>query len=244
MPGTRRAKCKRNRKQLGGGLGGISTFAPVSGNLINNPLAVGSASSCLAATRPGLLSGVASNGLPGMNGVLGMSGGRRKNRKGSRKTKQRGGSYGFTGASGIVAGFPGAASYTPIQSTGCSAPSSVDVPPSGASDILNRTGGALWDGPPTSALQRGGGYQLGETLKTAAYSQLDGSPGSTFQTGAGTMVSAILPVNGRTSGTCGQTGGKRCYSRKSRKNRKNRKDRKSRKNRKNRKDRKSRKNRK
>ncbi len=234
MPPTRRAKCKRNRKQMGGAIGGVVTFAPASvGTLINNPLAVGSSSSCLAAPRPGLLSGVASNGLPGM------SGGRRKNRKGSRKgsKKQRGGAYGFTGDSGIIAGFPGGASYPPVQSIGCTAPSTVEIPAS-ASGTINKVGGPLWSGPSSSLLQSGGGgYQLGETLKTAAYTMLDGREGSVIPSNTGVPLAAVIPVDGRTSGQspC-QKGGKRRRSRKN--SRKNNKSRKSRKNKKSRKSRK------
>ena len=145
---------------MGGALGNTITFAPASvGPLINNPLAVGSSSSCLPAPRPGLLSGMTHHGLPGM------SGGRRKKRK---SRKQYGGAYGFTAATGIVDGFPGAASYPSVQSIGCTAPSTVEIPPS-ASGTINRVGGPLWDGPPTSPLQSGGGgFKLGGTLKPAA----------------------------------------------------------------------------
>lgn len=235
MPETRRAKCKRNRKQMGGAIGGVVTFAPSSvSTLINNPLAVASSSSCLEAPRPGFLSGVASNGLPGMSGG-------RRNRKSSRKSrksrKQYGGAYGFTGESGIVDGFPGGASYPPVQSIGCTAPSTVEIPPS-ASGTINRVGGPLWDGPPISALQSGGGgYQLGETLKTAAYTMLDGREGSVIPSNSGVPLAAVIPVDGRTSGqTPCQKGGKRFSYRKNKKSRKSRKS-----GRKNKKSRKSRK---
>ena len=218
MAPTRKAGCRRNRKQHGGALGGVVGFAPPSfGSLVNNPIASTTLSSCQNAKPDGFVH-VTPHGLPGFQ-----SGGyKRKSRKSrkNRKSKQRGGAYGFSGAPGIVGGFPGGASYAPIQNVGCSAPSSVEVPPSGADGMLNKVGSYLWDGKATSALQRGGSYQLGETLKTAAYTQLDGSPASTIPTSAGTLLSVNIPVDGRISGhACGMTpqkGGKR----KSRKGRK------------------------
>jgi hypothetical protein len=232
MAPTRKAGCRRNRKQYGGGVGGVVGFGtPSFGTLVNNPIASTTMSSCQAVKPEGYVT-VTPRGLPGFQ-----SGGKRSrknSRKNSRKAKQYGGSYGFSGTPGIVAGFPGGASYPPIQSTGCSAPSSVDIPASGADGTLNKVGSYLWDGKASSALQRGGSYQLGEMLKTAGYTTLDGSPASTIPTSAGTLLSVNIPVDGRISGhLCGmnpQKGGKR-ISRMYRKSRKNSK--KSRKNRKN-----------
>ena len=223
MPATRKVGCRRNKKQMGGGLGGVLTFAPAS-HTINNPLAVGSTSSCLAAVRPGTIGSFTPHGLPGM------SGGRRKGKK-SRNTrkskKQSGGAYGFSGETGIVAGYPGAATYTPVTSIGCTGASQTAVPLSGAAGSLNRTGGELWDGQPTSALQRGGSYQLGETLRTAAYTQLDGSPNSTFGTAAGTVLSVNIPVDGRVGAPCGQKGGRRNRKSKKAKSKKSKKSKKA-----------------
>ena len=217
MPATRRVSCKRNNKQNGGGLGGVVTFAPAL-HTINNGLAVGVGSSCATPVRSGNISSYPTNGLPGM------SGGRRKGKKTkSRHTrhtkKQRGGAYGFTGVPGIVAGTQ--ASYPTVASIGCTGASPVAIPASGAAGSLNRTGGELWDGQPTSALQRGGSYQLGETMRTAAYTQLDGSPNSTFGTAAGTVMSVNIPVDGRSSG-CPMKGGRRT-GRKSKKSKKSKK---------------------
>jgi hypothetical protein len=228
MPATRKVGCRRNKKQMGGGLGGVLTFAPAL-NTINNPLAVGTTSSCLAAVRPGTIGSFTPHGLPGM------SGGRRKGKKSrrSRKSKkQSGGAYGFSGETGIVAGTQ--ASYPTFTSIGCTGASQTAIPASGAAGSLNRTGGELWDGQPTSALQRGGSYQLGETLRTAAYTQLDGSPNSTFGTAAGTVLSVNIPVDGRVGAPCGQKGGRRS-SRKNRKSKNRKASKKSKKSKKNRK---------
>jgi hypothetical protein len=257
MPATRRVKCKRNVKQHGGGLGGVVNFTPSSfGHLAQNPLAWSAGSSCMAEPRPGMISSFTPRGLPGFQ----MGGRRRrnsrrnsrkatrknrKNRKNSRRNrKQHGGAYGFTGVTGIVGGYPGGASYPPVTSIGCTAPSSVDIPASGSDGILNRVGGPLWDGPPTSGLQRGGSgaavltgspYELGLTEKTAGYSSLVPGAGGVIHTAAGPLLSVNVPSDGRIAGgACGmppQRGGRR-NSRKNRKNsRKNRKN--SRRNRKN-----------
>jgi hypothetical protein len=234
MPNTRRRSCKRNNKQYGGGLGGVVNSTPSSfGHLVNNPLSWSAGSSCLAQTRPGFISDYTPRGLPGM---AQMGGSRRSGRKGKRSgrkgtKRQRGGAYGFVGGSGIVAGYPGGASYAPMTSIGCTGSSGSEIPDSGAADSLNRTGGPLWDGPKTSALQRGGAYELGETLKTAGYSSLQPGANGVIQTGAGTLLSVNVPTDGRIAGgACGvypQKGGRKA----SRKNRKSRKN--SRKNRKN-----------
>lgn len=224
MPATRRVNCKRNNKQRGGGLGSVVNFAPPSfGHLVQNPLALSAGSSCLAEPRPGMIGSYSPHGLPGMSSF--QKGGSRKNKK------QNGGAYGFTGGSGIVGGFPAGATYTPVNSIGCTGSSSVPIPASGADGMLNKTGGQLWDGPHTSALQRGGAYEsgaaLGETLKTAGYSSLQPGANGVIHTGAGTLVSVNVPMDGRMAGgACGmapQKGGRRNGSRKNRKDRKNRK---------------------
>jgi hypothetical protein len=119
---------------------------------------------------------------------------------------------------------------------GCTGSSSSVIPDSGSADNLNRTGGPLWDGPKTSALQRGGA-QLGETLKTAGYSSLQPGANGVISTSAGTLLSVNVPTDGRIAGgACGvypQGGGRRVSGKGkgSCKNRKNRKSKKSRKNR-------------
>jgi hypothetical protein len=215
MPATRKLGCRRNKKQMGGGLGSTLTFAPAP-HTMNNPLAVGISTGCMAAPRPGMVN-YSPHGLPGMYG------GRRKNRR------QAGGAYAFTNTPGIVGGTH--ASYAPVTSIGCTGASSVHIPASGAAGILNQRGGELWDAPPggASPLQSGGAYQLGETMRTAAYTQLNGSPNSTFGTGAGTVMSVNIPVDGRSSG-CPMKGGRR--SRKNRKSKSKKSKKNSKKNRK------------
>jgi hypothetical protein len=159
-----------------------------------------------------------------------MWGGRRgkKARRIRHTKKQRGGAYGFNGGDGIVAGTY--ASYPPVSSIGCTGASQTAIPASGAAGSLNQRGGELYDAPPggVSPLQSGGSYQLGETLRTAAYTQLNGSPNSTFGTAAGTVMSVNIPVDGRSSG-CGMKGGRRS-ARKSKKFKKSKKSKKSKKN--------------
>jgi len=226
MRNTRKRNCVRNR-QRGGGLGGVvnPTPAPFS-HLVNNSLSWSRGSSCLSETRPGFISSYSPQGLPGFQ-----SGGSRKRggkgkrsgkAKGKRTRKQRGGAYGFTGGAGIVAGYPGGASYAPMTNIGCTGSSGSEIPDSGAADSLNRTGGPLWDGPKTSALQRGGAYELGETLKTAGYSSLVPGANGVIPTAAGPLLSVNVPTDGRIAGgACGmQKGGRR--NRKSRKSRKDR----------------------
>jgi hypothetical protein len=161
-----------------------------------------------------------------------MSGGKR-NRKGKnrhtrrtrRNKKQNGGAYGFDGAADFIAGTR--ASYPSISSIGCTGASQTAIPASGAAGSLNMRGSELWDAAPggASPLQSGGSYQLGETLRTAAYTQLDGSPNSTFGTAAGTVLSVNIPVDGRTAGSCGQNGGRRSKKTKSKKSKKSKKSR-------------------
>ena len=233
MPATRRRSCKRNNKQRGGGLGGVSTFSPPSfGHLGNNLVSWKADSSCLAEPRPGFLSNYSPHGLPGFQ-----RGGSRRKGKGKGKgkgKKQSGGAYGFVGGAGIVAGYPGGASYAPMTHIGCTGSSGSEIPDSGSADNLNRIGGPLWDGPKTSALQRGGAYELGETLKTAGYSSLQPGANGVIQTGAGTLVSVNVPTDGRIAGgACGQRGGRRNSRKGSRKGSRkaSRKNKKSRKNR-------------
>lgn len=196
MPPTRRI-CRRN-KQNGGGQGGAVSFAvPSFAPLVNNPLAFGTGSNC--ATSSGSNHQYASypaHGLPGMNG-------------GRRKRRQAGGAYGFDGKAGIVGGYPGAASYAPVSSIGCTGASPVAIPPN-ATDSLNKVGGVLWDNP----VQRGGQLgQLGD-MKTAGYTTLTGT-GSVIPTSAGSLVSTIIPVNGRMAGGRRSRKGKNVKSRKS-----------------------------
>ena len=207
MPATRKVGCRRNKKQMGGGLGGVLTFAPAP-HTMNNPLAIGSTSSCLAATRPGLIGSFSPHGLPGMKG------GRRKGRR------QTGGAYGFTNTPGIVGGTH--ASYAPVASIGCTGASSVHIPASGAAGILNQRGSELWDAPPggASPLQSGGSYQLGETMRTAGFSHLTG-PNPVIPTAAGTNLMVNVPVDSRISGhACGIQKGGRSRKRKAKNSKK------------------------
>ena len=230
MPTTRRRSCKRNNRQYGGGLGGVVQSTPASfGHLVNNPLSWSAGSSCLSEPRPGFLSGYSPHGLPGMGqagGARRSAKGKRRSNKGKKTRKQRGGAYGFTGGAGIVNGPPGGASYAPMTHIGCTGSSASEIPASGADGMLNRTGGPLWDGPNTSALQRGGAYELGETLKTAGYSSLVPGANGVIPTAAGTLLSVNVPTDGRIAGgACGmypQRGGRK-NRKNSRKNRNSRK---------------------
>jgi len=199
MSPTRRI-CRRN-KQNGGGQGGAVSFAvPSFAPLVNNPLAFGTGSNCATSSGSNHQYAYPAHGLPGMNG-------------GRRKGRQAGGAYGFDGKAGIVGGYPGAASYAPVSSIGCTGASPVAIPPN-ATDTLNKVGGVLWDNPVQRGGQLGQLGQLGD-MKTAGYTTLNGS-GSVIPTSAGSLVSRIIPVSGRMAG-----------GRRSRKNRKNAKSRKS-----------------
>ena len=180
MPPTRRV-CRRNR-QNGGGQGGSVSFAvPSFAPLVNNPLAFGTGSNCATSSgsNHSQYASYRAHGLPGMNG-------------GRRKGRQAGGAYGFNGTAGIVGGYPGAASYTPVSSIGCTGASPVAIP-LGSADNLNKVGGVLWDAP----VQRGG--QLGQlSERTAGYTF--GGSGSVIPTSAGTSLAAVMPVNGRMGG--------------------------------------------
>lgn len=153
----RRTRCKRNQK--GGGLGGTVGFAPADAQRIQNPLAWKAESSCMAAPRPGFLTGVEGGGLPGMNkGLIG--GGRkgRKGRKGSRRGrrgskgsrrrtfKQRGGRYGFDGSeASLFGGSARVGSFAPVSAVPCEA-SRQAIPDSGATGQLNTRSSYLWQG--------------------------------------------------------------------------------------------------
>lgn len=212
MPATRKVGCRRNKKQMGGGLGGALTFAPAP-HTMNNPFAVASTSSCLSAIRPGTIGSYSPHGLPGMSGG-------RRGKKAKRTRRQAGGAYGFSGAAGLSAGTY--ASYPPVSSIGCTGASPVAIPASGAAGSLNARGSELWDAPPggASPLQSGGSYQLGETMRTAAYTSLSNTPNATFGTAAGIPMSVNVPLDGRSSG-CAMKGGRR--SRKDRKSKKSKK---------------------
>lgn len=186
MPGTRRAKCKRN--QRGGGLGstyGLNANSYGGDGTISNPLAYSVSSSCVEAERPGFMASgyTGPKGLPGMSGMSGMSGGRRgrahgtqsttarRGRKGSRKATRKGrkgsrkGSKKLRSQAGGRYGFDGSdlsGMGTPWGSARAAVEhvpceaSRAAIPDSGAAGMLNKVGGPLWDGPVPS--QRGGAY--------------------------------------------------------------------------------------
>jgi hypothetical protein len=242
MPGTRRAKCKRNN-QRGGGLG--STYGLTAGSwggdgTVANPVAWTRASSCLAETRPGFMPG----GYTGPKGLPGMSGGRRKRserkgrkgrkgrRRGTRKLyRQAGGRYGFDGSDLSGMGTPWGSARAAVESIPCEASRSA-IPDSGAAGLLNKVGGPLWDGPVPGRGQMGGAYPAMASAAdsavyeapTAGYTHLR-NPGDSFQTAAGTYEMINVPENARVmSAACLKTGGGR--KRSSRKQKKSRKSKK------------------
>jgi hypothetical protein len=240
---NRRSRCKRNTRvlQSGGGAGGSLAFSPAStGTLVHNPWAYSYASNCLTAPRPGFLTNFGQgSGLPGMSV---MSGGRRRTRKekkSKKSRKQSGGAYSMAPYDGTVLGPRGG--LGPIVSIGCTGASQTVNPPSGAANILNVRGGALWTG------QKGGGMTVvgsaldaaalplsgqpvaipssaAMTVPTAGITHLTG-PDSTATTSNGTKIMLHVPADGRSSGC--MKGGRRRGSRKSRKSRSSRKSRKS-----------------
>ena len=224
MPATRRVQCKRNRKQLGGGLGSTYGFPTSSANLSgmhisNNPLVASIGSSCMAAKPGSWIEG----GHTGFGGLPGMKGGKRstkksrktskksrktskKSRKTSKKSnKQSGGSYSIAEYDGTVMGVARTAGISPIHSTGCSAGSQTPIPDHSAT--LNTRASYLWDGPSTQATQRGGADSM--TVPTAGYSQLSGTVPQ-IQTAAGTLAMVNEPANARDMNpACLKTGGSR-----------------------------------
>jgi hypothetical protein len=237
---NRRTRCKRNQK--GGGLGGNVEFAPGS-QIVNNDLAWKAGSSCMAAVRPGFLTGVEGGGLPGINSKGLIGGGRRRRggkkgsksrgRKGSRRSKrtfkQRGGRYGFDADSQIISGSPGNASYAPITSVPCEA-SRQPVPDSGATGQLNnnttsplwkQSGGAL---PLSGALVTWPNHGAAsgspsEMVPTARYTQNADAP---IVSAAGTNIMINKPINyPEMNPACKQTGGRRRSLRRRSRSRKN-----------------------
>ena len=255
MPGTRRAKCKRNQ-QRGGGLGstyGLSTGSWGGDGTVANPVAWTRASSCVAETRPGFMPDgyTGPKGLPGMSVMSSMSGGKRSSKKSSKRSssrssrssrksykKQSGGRYGFDGSDMSGMGTPWGSGRAADVHMPCEASRSA-IPDSGAADMLNKVGGPLWDGPVPG--QSGRGQQGGANpaianaadsavyeVPTAGYTHLRTGADS-IQTSAGTLEMINVPENARVmSAACLKTGGSR-KSRKSRKQKKSKKSRKSRK---------------
>jgi hypothetical protein len=199
MTASRKSRCKRN--QHGGGLGNTVGFAAGS-PLINNDLAWKSGSSCVAEQRFGFLP----NGFTGPQGLPGMSGGRRKGRKGSRRGRkaQRGGGYGIAAYDGTLGTQGGLA---PIQSVPCEASRSA-IPDSGAANTLNVRGGTLWDGPIAPKGMIGGGNTESIIVPTARYSDLADPSG--IRSAAGTNIMIHTPLNAsEMNPACIKTGGAR-----------------------------------
>ncbi len=199
--------------QMGGNLGNGYTIGPAVA-----PEAPGDAlrvtySSCDAGTRPGLLSGVAHTGLPGVSPRL--FGGKRRSsrsrstrrrstrsrsrrfahRKGSRKAHQRGAGYGFSAPVSTDLGTQGG--LAGIQRTPCEL---------GVGEYRSPTISTL----SADAMKMSGGsapFPMALEVPTAGYTQ-GPSPwvGST-----GAPVELAIPVAGRAgpSAACMQTGGKR-----------------------------------
>lgn len=220
MPGTRRAKCKRNQ-QRGGGLGstyGLNASSWGGDGTVANPVAWTTASSCVAETRPGFMA----SGYTGPKGLPGMSGGRRgrkggkggKGRRGTRKLRaQAGGRYGFDGSDLSGMGTPWGSARAAVEPVPCEASRSA-VPDSGAAGVLNKVGGPLWDSPRP---QQGGANPAIASAAdsavyeapTAGYTHLR-NPSDSIQTAAGTYEMVNVPENARVmSAACLKTGGGR-----------------------------------
>jgi len=246
---NRRARCKRNMKGggLGGGWGFDSSAAAGASTLhtMNNPLVHSSIGNCRGGDdvmRPGyLVGGVSPTGLPGMNptfanqflyarqfGGKGSGSSKRrgsqkknkKSKKSTRKYRQHGGRYGFTGPDpSIVNGTPWGATYPVVSHIPCEGTRSMN-PPSGAADTLNVQGGYLWSG-------KGGSQQamtpssLELVAPTARYTQLENA-GDVLHSSAGTNIMINKPMgSNEMNAACLKTGGgSRRKNRKSRKNKK------------------------
>ena len=202
MPATRKVHCRRNKKQHGGGLGGVVTFAPAS-HTMNNPLAVATTSSCLSSTRPGTIASYSANGLPGMSG-------------GRRTRRQSGGRYGFVSPNGAaVSGPPSMGGLAPMSRIPCEAATPNPLNPT-------QLGGGA---PPLTGMSLGGDNQA-YYAPTAGYS----NQASTWvgSTGAPSMIQTPYEAKSMNP-ACLKTGGGRTRraSKKSRKS-KSRKSHKSR----------------
>jgi hypothetical protein len=238
-----RAKCKRNNRQSGGGLGGgwgyVTPDSLGSTGTVSNPIVAQQVGNCREV--PGGRTGYIANGYELLRGGLpGMRGGRRRTqrKRGSRKQRnsrkqrvQSGGRYGFVDASSaaLFGGTPYTTGIAPMSQIPCEASRS-QIPPSGAAGHLNLPLklSPLADAPP----KQGGGGGIGadvvaETVPTARYETTLTNP---IQTAAGTLVetrTAIpsLSVNMPTfqNPACMKTGGGRKNRSRKNRSRKNRK---------------------
>ena len=222
-----KAKCKRNNRQSGGGLGGGwgYTAPDAMGPLVSNSIVADKIGNCRAASspRPGFID----NGYQLLRGGLpGMRGGRRRRtqrkQRGSRKQRvQSGGRYGFVDASsaGLFGGTPYTSGMAPMSQIPCEASRS-QIPPSGATGHLNLP---LKLSPLADAPRQAGGG-LAETVPTARYETSMTNP---IQTGAGTLVETRVPIPSLSvnmpayqNPACLKTGGGKRKSRRHRKSKK------------------------
>jgi hypothetical protein len=107
----------RKRRQGGGG-GNSYSFGPAVSSAAPYASSVIGSSSCMAAARPGMISGYTP---PGLGGLPGMAGGRRRGRKTRNKRRrrsQRGGRY-TTVPGAPYAGSTGPNTFMPIAKLGC-----------------------------------------------------------------------------------------------------------------------------
>ncbi len=237
-----KAKCKRNNRQSGGGLGGGWGYVNPSNlsSTINNPIVADNIGNCRAVTPATLRPGYIPGGYESLrSGLPGMRGGRRRTQRKNRSERNRknrkvqsGGRYGFVDASlaASTGGTPYTSGIAPMSAIPCEASRS-QIPPSGASGVLNLPVGISPLGG-----QKGGGSAdtVGEVVPTARYSIDVGRP---FTTAAGTLVAPqttipSLSVNmpNYANPACLKTGGVTTGGgRKSRKQRKNRSNRKQKK---------------
>lgn len=108
----------RKRRQGGGGGNSYSFGAAVSAGAPYASEVVGS-SSCMAAARPGMMTGYSP---PGLGGLPGMAGGRRRRRglktRNKRRRTQKGGRY-TTDPGAPYAGSTGPNTFMPVVKLGC-----------------------------------------------------------------------------------------------------------------------------
>ncbi len=193
---ARRSRSSRKTKRMrGGGLGNSYSFgAPIVAGLGNSAEVV-PMSSCLAATRPGMVS-TPTSGL----GLPGLSGGARRRRRGTRRL-QRGGRYSFDLSAPVAGGTPWGTGIPPVMRIPCEA---------ATPNPLNH--GAMRGGAATGL----GGSSLAYVAPTAGYGNTPS--GWVGSTGAPVMVQT--PYEARSMNqACLKTGGgkrKRRGSRRSR----------------------------
>lgn len=197
-------KSRKNRQ--GGGGWGFTGASSIPGS-VSNPLVYTNTGDCNAAKPPGFLSSMSPRGIPGMAGG--------KRRRASRRSRQRGGRYGFDPTQNLTPNGAGVglASYAPVHRIAC--------------ENANTTHNTLNTGK-----QFGGGLGGDSLAYYAPTAGFENKP-SSWVDSVGGPVQLQVPYDARSMNqACLTTGGpQKGGKRRSRKNRKNRKA--SRRNRKN-----------